>query len=237
MNNKENIDVSKVIELSNVNWDDVQGKPEEYTPEYHTHAEYAKRYHRHNISDIVDVSDFSKVGHTHDNRYYTKEEVDAKIETAKAPCEVHWDDIIGVPESFPSTEHTHHEDYYTKNEIDSKLRKYALLEHRHTIDDIDGDFNFGNGESGENGGTVVVPVGENYLRFTIYPEYFTEDETGLFYCQIEHGLGTYNVDIITKDLDDAYVLVDVNCLDENNIILTAMDNETVVVFLRKIAVK
>lgn len=234
MNNKEVIDVSKVIELSNVNWDDVQGKPEEYTPEYHTHSEYAKRYHRHNISDIIDVSEFAVVGHTHDNRYYTKEEVDAKIEKAQTPCEVHWDDILGVPEKFPSIEHTHHEDYYTKSEIDSKLRKYALLDHRHTVDDIDGDFSFGNGD---NGGSVVVPAGEEYIRFTIHPEYFTEDEMGLFYCQIEHGLGTFNVDIITKDLDDAYVLVDVNCLDENNIVLTAIDNQTVIAFLRKIAVK
>lgn len=234
MNNIESVDVSKVIELSNLNWDDIQSKPEEYTPEYHTHAEYAKRYHRHNISDIIDVSEFATADHLHDNRYYTKEEVDAKIEEASAPCEVHWDDIVGIPEKFPSIEHTHHDEYYTKSEINAKLRRYALIDHRHAIDDIDGDFDFIPGDGSDTGGTSTK---ENYTKFLIHPEYFVEDDYGLFYCQVEHNFGTENIDIITKDLEGAFVLVDVNCLDENNIILTAMSNETIVLLARKITVK
>ena len=235
MDNKNLIENPKGIIINNVYWDDIQGKPGEYTPEYHTHSEYAKRYHKHNVSDIMDIDDFATSGHIHDDRYYTKEEVAAIVNSIDTSCEVHWDDIIGLPEKFPSMDHTHNDDYYTKSEIDAKLRRYALLDHRHTVDDIDGDFIIP-GEGDNTGGS-----GENtsdiYTKFIIRSENFFEGEYGLYCHHIEHDFGTQYLDVIAKDLEGAFVLVDINCLDDNNIVLTAMYNDPIVLLAKRIAVE
>ena len=216
-------DVSKES-TNNVHWDDVQHKPEEYNPKYHTHAEYAKRYHQHSVNDIEGIANLEKVGHIHDERYYRKEEVDSIINSTVIPRDTNWKDVIGKPEKFPAMEHTHNESYYTRSEIDAKLRRYASKSHMHTTDDILGDDIFGDSNK------------ENYIytKFIVYPEDFHEDEFGLFCCQIKHNLGTTNLDVIAKDLEDIFVLVDINCLDENNIMLTAMFNETVVLLIKTV---
>ena len=240
MNNNNLRDVSEETLTNSVYWQDIQGKPEEFTPEYHTHAEYAKRYHKHNVADILGVEDFATSDHLHDDRYYTKEEIDTIVNEVSAPSDVYWDDIKNIPEKFPALEHTHNDEYYTKEEIDAKLRKYALVDHRHTIDDIDGDFE-ANPDNGNNGGNndnaTNNTVDSAYTMFLIYPSDFTEDEDGLFFCQVEHNFGTINIDAITKDLNGNFVLVDISCLDENNIILTAMDHDPVMLLAKKIAVK
>lgn len=225
-NNKDFKDVSKGL-ANNVHWNDVQNKPEEYTPKYHTHAEYAKRYHKHNINDIEGMENFEKVGHLHDDIYYRKEEVDGIISSTIVPHDINWKDIIDKPEKFPAMEHTHHESYYTRSEIDAKLRRYAPIDHMHTTDDIFGDPN-------EEG---VVSTSNIYTEFVIYPEDFHEDEFGLFCCQIEHEFGTKNLDVIAKNSEGTFILVDINCLDEDNIMLTAMFNETIVLLAKKVAVR
>ena len=125
MNNNNLRDVSEETVTNSIYWQDIQGKPEEFTPEYHTHAEYAKRYHKHNVGDILGVEGFATSDHLHDDRYYTKEEIDTIVNEVSAPSDVYWDDIKDIPEKFPALEHTHNDEYYTKEEIETVLEIIA----------------------------------------------------------------------------------------------------------------
>lgn len=106
---------------NNVYWKDVMGKPVEYTPEYHTHDDYAKRYHKHTVADIIDLDGANFSGdvpeHIHDDRYYTKAQVDEKIK-----------DSSNVDMSS----------YAKKEYVDTELEKKSNLDHKHDITDFEG---------------------------------------------------------------------------------------------------
>ena len=76
---------------------------------------------------------FATAGHTHDDRYYTESEVDAKFSDVAAPA---WDSISGKPTAFTPTDHTHDDRYYTEAEIDQKLQGLPTAGHKHTKSDI-----------------------------------------------------------------------------------------------------
>lgn len=222
-----------------VDWQEIQNKPSEFCPEYHTHSEYAKRYHQHSLDDLIDVNSLSKEGHTHDERYYTKDEMDSALSSFGTLQEVNWNDILNKPDSFPAMHHTHNDEYYTKDEINATLKKYALKDHKHAIGDIDGGFvvTSPGGIEGGNGGVSEIVLYENYTQFTISSEDFSEDEYGLYYCTICHDFGTKNIATIVKDINSNLLIADIECLDEDNIIVTVMDNQPIVVLVKKIAVK
>ena len=76
---------------------------------------------------------FATAGHTHDDLYYAKSEVDAKFSDVAAPA---WDSISGKPTAFTPTDHTHDDRYYTEAEIDQKLQGLPTAGHKHTKSDI-----------------------------------------------------------------------------------------------------
>ena len=99
----------------------------------HDHNElYANKEHDHTVEDIVDLSEKyytkeamdpilsgkAEVDHDHDNDYYTKNEVDNKIEA-------------GITDANLSQ-------YATINYVTSELNKKADVSHDHTISDITG---------------------------------------------------------------------------------------------------
>ena len=71
---------------------------------------------------------FATAGHTHDDLYYAKSEVDAKFSDVAAPA---WDSISGKPTAFTPTDHTHDDRYYTEAEINEKLTGVAVSGHNH----------------------------------------------------------------------------------------------------------
>lgn len=119
--NKINKSELKVY-IPDTNWSDVIGKPTEFTPEFHTHDEYAKRYHKHTIEDIIGIESFNysnngngdsndggsnETGHNHDYRYYTKGQVDTKFN-------------------------------YVEDMTKQQLKKKADIVHTHNINDLQG---------------------------------------------------------------------------------------------------
>lgn len=102
-NNKDNnlldLGIEQDTSVSNITWSDVQQKPAEFTPEYHLHSEYALRYHRHSINDLSDLDELKAIlTHTHDERYYTKEQVDELLSSKANYSHTHsWYDIENRP--------------------------------------------------------------------------------------------------------------------------------------------
>jgi hypothetical protein len=119
-------------------WDSISGKPTAFTPTDHTHddryyteAEIDQKLqglptagHKHTKSDITDfpalgtaaaknVGDFAASSHTHDDRYYTESEMNAKL-NGKA-----------------NASHTHDDRYYTESEMNTKLNGKANSSHTH----------------------------------------------------------------------------------------------------------
>lgn len=109
MSEKNNVNIT-----GPVNWDDVENKPGEFTPAHHTHGEYAKRYHKHSISDLGDMETIAGL-HSHDSLYYRKSDVDNLVEN------ISWDSIKTKPTQFNPAPHTHDEAYYKKAESDKMI--------------------------------------------------------------------------------------------------------------------
>lgn len=106
-----------------ISWREIIGKPVEFTPEYHTHDEYAKRYHRHTIADIigldgVPLNDGVVPEHFHDDRYYTKTQVNELLEN------------IGSNVDMSS--------YATKEYVNAELAKKSDIDHKHDLSDFEG---------------------------------------------------------------------------------------------------
>jgi hypothetical protein len=103
-----------VVDLAeSVDWSGIQNKPLTFPPSTHTHplsdvTGHDKASHDAlNINaDTVDgkhASDFSDVSHNHDDRYYTEIE----LSTSGAGGQVHWDNVINKPNTYPPAIHTH----------------------------------------------------------------------------------------------------------------------------------
>lgn len=199
--------------INSVHWDNIQHKPEEYNPTYHTHAEYAKRYHQHSVNDIEGIADFEKIGHLHDERYYRKEEVNDIVNSTVAPHDTNWEDIIGKPEKFSAMEHTHNEHYYPKHEIDAQLRRYASKGHIHTTYDILG--------YSDKEPFVLT-------KFVIRPEDFREEE-GLVTLTVPHMQNSVNLIVKVMGTDTIERLVAVEYIDADNIKIWSDTKEDVTV--------
>lgn len=74
----KNLDEKLANIKTTVTWDDVENKPARFTPDTHTHTEYANAQHTHNYAD-KDHShiDYSKTNHTHSD-YANKEHIHAE---------------------------------------------------------------------------------------------------------------------------------------------------------------
>ncbi len=103
-----------IVDLAeSVDWSGIQNKPLTFPPSTHTHplsdvTGHDKASHDAlNINaDTVDgkhASDFSDVSHNHDDRYYTEIE----LSTSGAGGQVHWDNVINKPNTYPPAIHTH----------------------------------------------------------------------------------------------------------------------------------
>ena len=102
-----------------------------YDDRYYTEAEIDQKLqglptagHKHTKSDITDfpalgtaaaknAGDFAAASHTHDDRYYTESEMNAKL-NGKA-----------------NASHTHDDRYYTESEMNTKLNGKANSSHTH----------------------------------------------------------------------------------------------------------
>jgi hypothetical protein len=78
-------------------------------------TKFTKVGHKHTKADITDFA------HTHDDRYYTESEIDAKVSALNTA-------ISGKAASS----HTHDDRYYTESEIDTKLAGKSDTTHSHT---------------------------------------------------------------------------------------------------------
>ena len=146
-------------------WDSISGKPTAFTPTDHTHddryyteAEIDQKLqglptagHKHTKSDITDfpalgtaaaknVGDFAAASHTHDDRYYTESEMNAKL-NGKA-----------------NASHTHDDRYYTESEMNTKLNGKANSSHTHNY-----------AGSGSAGGTANSVNGLTFAAQTTDP--------------------------------------------------------------------
>ena len=57
-------------------------------------------------------SQYSKINHTHDDRYYTESEIDTKLNGKANSSHTH---------SYAASSHTHDDRYYTETEVNSKI--------------------------------------------------------------------------------------------------------------------
>ncbi len=87
--------IQTAIDLIEVAWVDITGKPATFPPS----------------------------AHTHDDRYFTEAETNNAIAEALAAVdfEVEWVDITGKPATFPPDVHTHDDRYYTEAETDAEI--------------------------------------------------------------------------------------------------------------------
>ena len=106
----------------------------------------ANSSHNHSISDITNLQltleNKSPIGHTHDDRYYTKTEMDTELD-GKANTN-HTHSITNITnlqsqlDGKANSVHTHDDRYYTETEMDKKLNGKADSSHSHSINDVTG---------------------------------------------------------------------------------------------------
>jgi len=101
---------------ASVAWGNLTGIPTSFTPSSHTHDD---RYYTESESDAK----YALLSHAHDSVYYTK----TNLQTA-GQASVAWGNLTGVPTSFTPATHNHDDRYYTESESDAK---YASLSHAH----------------------------------------------------------------------------------------------------------
>lgn len=87
--------------------------------------------------DGIDSTGFALAGHNHDSVYYTKTQSDSnyapashnhdtsyytktQLNTSGAGGQVHWNNVLSKPATFPATAHNHDDLYYTETESDAK---------------------------------------------------------------------------------------------------------------------
>ena len=124
-------------DIGAITWNTLVGKPSTFPPSSHTHttasitglktALASKSNTDHNHDTV-----YSKLGHTHDDRYYTESEMDSKIKTINDNIAyINWQTLTGKPSTFPPSSHTHDERYYTESEMDAKLNGKSNTGHTH----------------------------------------------------------------------------------------------------------
>ena len=124
-------------DIGAITWDTLIGKPSTFPPSSHTHttasitglktALASKSNTDHNHDTV-----YSKLGHNHDERYYTESEMDSKIKTINDKIAyINWQTLTGKPSTFPPSSHTHDERYYTESEMDAKLNEKSNTGHTH----------------------------------------------------------------------------------------------------------
>ena len=79
----------------------------------------ADKIHTHTKSEITDFD------HTHDDRYYTESEIDAKLSGKSDTGHTH------TKSEITDFDHTHDDRYYTESEIDAKLSGKTDIGHNH----------------------------------------------------------------------------------------------------------
>ena len=140
--------------ISAISWSTLTGKPDTFTPSAHTHvianitglqdALNGKAASNHNHDTV-----YSKLGHTHDDRYYTESEIDSKLkDLSMGVSYINWSTLEGKPSTFPPSSHTHTISNITnlQSTLDGKASSthnhdtvYSKLGHVHTWDSITGD--------------------------------------------------------------------------------------------------
>lgn len=104
----------------------------------------ANSSHNHSISDITNLQltleNKSPIGHTHDDRYYTKTEMDTELNGKANSSHTHSiSNITNLQSALDEKAHlVHNHDnlYYTEAEIDEKLNGKADSSHTHNISDV-----------------------------------------------------------------------------------------------------
>lgn len=106
----------------------------------------ANSSHNHSISNITNLQSAldskSATGHTHDDRYYTKTEMDTELNGKANSSHTHSiSNITNLQSALDEKAHlVHNHDnlYYTEAEIDEKLNGKADSSHTHNISDVTG---------------------------------------------------------------------------------------------------
>ena len=106
----------------------------------------ANSSHNHSISNITNLQltleNKSPIGHTHDDRYYTKTEMNTELNGKANSSHSHSisniTNLQSTLDSKSETGHTHDDRYYTEAEIDEKLNGKADSSHTHNISDVTG---------------------------------------------------------------------------------------------------
>lgn len=118
------------LTLGAAEWDSIEGKPTEFTPEYHTHddryftqsqvtnlllgkEDAIEKQSGFNLPVGTTAGTLAEGNHTHDDRYYTEDEVNYFL-SQKA-----------------EVDHNHDERYYTESEIDAKMVTKSDIDHNH----------------------------------------------------------------------------------------------------------
>jgi len=158
--------------------------------------------------DGYDSSDFLMAAHTHDDRYYTKTESDAKyasISHTHPPGDA--DTLDGLDSTdFAMAAHTHDDRYYTETESDAR---YALIAHTHDdryYNKTESDARYALIGHTHPPGDADTLDGYDSLDFAMVAHthddrYYTETESDARYALIAH---THNASHITEgELDEA----------------------------------
>lgn len=84
-----------LVPVAAVEWDSVQGKPEEFPPSEHNHDDLyyrkAQVYNEEEVDDLLEQK--ANVMHTHDDRYYTQMEIDALLDSFDTEFGAHLADL------------------------------------------------------------------------------------------------------------------------------------------------
>ena len=124
-------------DINAITWNTLVGKPDTFPPSNHTHttasitglktALASKSNIDHNHDTV-----YSKLGHNHDDRYYTETEMDGKIKAINDSISyINWQTLTGKPSTFPPSSHNHDDRYYTESEMDAKLNGKSNTGHNH----------------------------------------------------------------------------------------------------------
>ena len=99
--------------IAYINWQTLTGKPSTFPPSSHTHSisnitNLQATLNKKSDSSHNHDSVYSKLTHTHDDRYYTETEIDAKLrDLSSSVTSISWDNLTGKPSTFPPSSHTH----------------------------------------------------------------------------------------------------------------------------------